>query len=186
MVGVGQQIDVTGLAPGQYWLEAHVDPDNHLLIEERPTGEVVGTYRMQTAEMAEAGGYYSAGLFQVESLPEAVRRSAVEVGRACIGMPHRNGRVLRLLWQGLAGPRRPGRSREPSSNGRSRGMAAASLATGAAQNPAYRPSGPSFRRRRLSTTKNTKNTKSAKGSVIGPDVGAPPAPWCSSGLPGWA
>jgi hypothetical protein len=28
---VGQQIDVTGLAPGQYWLEANVDPDNHLL-----------------------------------------------------------------------------------------------------------------------------------------------------------
>jgi len=76
---------------------------HHLLIEERPTGEVVGTYRMQTAEMAEAGGYYSAGLFQVESLPEAVRRSAVEVGRACIARPHRNGRVLRLLWKGLAG-----------------------------------------------------------------------------------
>ena len=76
---------------------------HHLLIEERATGEVVGTYRMQTAEMAEAGGYYSAGLFQVESLPEAVRRSAVEVGRACIARPHRNGRVLRLLWRGLAG-----------------------------------------------------------------------------------
>ena len=27
---VGQQIDVSGLAPGQYWLEAVVDPDNHL------------------------------------------------------------------------------------------------------------------------------------------------------------
>src|SRR6266516_4048107 len=26
----GQQIDITGLAPGQYWLEAVVDPDNHL------------------------------------------------------------------------------------------------------------------------------------------------------------
>jgi putative hemolysin len=76
---------------------------HHLLIEERATGEIVGTYRMQTAEMAGAGGYYSAGLFQVASLPEAVRRSAVEVGRACIARPHRNGRVLRLLWKGLAG-----------------------------------------------------------------------------------
>jgi hypothetical protein len=27
----GQEIDVTGLAPGQYWLEAVVDPDNHLI-----------------------------------------------------------------------------------------------------------------------------------------------------------
>jgi putative hemolysin len=76
---------------------------HHLLIEERATGEIVGTYRMQTAEMGEAGGYYSAGIFQVESLPEAIRRSAVEVGRACIARPHRNGRVLRLLWKGLAG-----------------------------------------------------------------------------------
>ena len=28
---IGQQIDVSGLAPGQYWLEAVVDPDNRLL-----------------------------------------------------------------------------------------------------------------------------------------------------------
>ena len=28
---IGQQIDVGGLAPGQYWLEAVVDPDNRLL-----------------------------------------------------------------------------------------------------------------------------------------------------------
>jgi putative hemolysin len=76
---------------------------HHLLIEERATGEIVGTYRMQTAEMAEAGGYYSAGIFEVESLPEAVWRSAVEIGRACIARRHRNGRVLRLLWKGLAG-----------------------------------------------------------------------------------
>ena len=44
--------------------------------------------------------------------------------------------------QGFTGPRRPGRSREPSSNGRSRGMIVASAARWAAQNPAYRPSDP--------------------------------------------
>jgi putative hemolysin len=75
---------------------------HHLLIEERGSGEVVGTYRMQTPEMAAVGGYYSAGLFEVESLPEPVRRSAVEIGRACVARPHRNGRVLHLLWRGLA------------------------------------------------------------------------------------
>jgi len=75
---------------------------HHLLIEERDSGVVVGTYRMQTAEMAAENGYYSADLFEVEALPEAVRRSAVEVGRACVSKPHRNGRVLQLLWRGLA------------------------------------------------------------------------------------
>jgi putative hemolysin len=75
---------------------------HHLLIVDRATGEIAGTYRMQTAEMAEAGGYYSGGIFEVEALPEEVRRSAVEIGRACVSRPHRNGRVLRLLWKGLA------------------------------------------------------------------------------------
>jgi putative hemolysin len=75
---------------------------HHLLIEERVGGEIVGTYRMQTEEMAKRGGYYSAGLFQVDMLPEEVRHSAVEIGRACVAKPHRNGRVLRLLWKGLA------------------------------------------------------------------------------------
>ncbi len=75
---------------------------HHLLIAERTTGEVVGTYRMQTAEMAAGYGYYSAALFGVESLPESVLASAVEIGRACVARPHRNGRVLHLLWRGLA------------------------------------------------------------------------------------
>ncbi len=75
---------------------------HHLLIAERESGDVVGTYRMQTAEMAAGLGYYSSGLFEVEGLPSSVLASAVEIGRACVARPHRNGRVLRLLWRGLA------------------------------------------------------------------------------------
>jgi putative hemolysin len=75
---------------------------HHLMILERSSGAVVGTYRMQTGEMAASGGFYSAGLFDVAGLPEPILRSAVEVGRACIAKPHRNGRVLHLLWRGLA------------------------------------------------------------------------------------
>lgn len=75
---------------------------DHLLIAERQSGAVVGTYRMQTAEMAAVRGYYSAGLFELAMLPDVVRRAAVEIGRACVAKPHRNGRVLHLLWRGLA------------------------------------------------------------------------------------
>ena len=75
---------------------------HHLLIEERETGEVVGTYRMQTPEMAAAGGYYAAGLFEMAALPHAVASQSVEIGRACVAKPHRNGRVLQALWRGLA------------------------------------------------------------------------------------
>lgn len=75
---------------------------HHLMIEERDSGAVVGTYRMQTPEMAASGGYYCSGLFQLSDLPDAVRKRAVEIGRACVARQHRNGRVLNLLWRGLA------------------------------------------------------------------------------------
>ena len=75
---------------------------HHLLIEERESGEVVGTYRMQTCEMANVGGYSSGGLFEVESLPDITRKRAIELGRVAIARQHRNARVLHLLWRGLA------------------------------------------------------------------------------------
>ncbi len=76
---------------------------HHLLIRSSRTGEVVGTYRMQTRAMAERhAGFYSAGEFDLGGLPENILHQAVEIGRACVAKDHRNGRVLHLLWQGLA------------------------------------------------------------------------------------
>ena len=81
-----------------------LDPHfHHLMIVCRTTDEVVGTYRLQTAEMAaEGAGFYSAAEFDLSGLPEEFVRQAVEVGRACVAKGHRNGRVLNLLWRGLA------------------------------------------------------------------------------------
>lgn len=77
---------------------------HHLLVEDRVAGSVVGTYRMQTEQMARAGrGFYSDGEFHLEDLPDGVRAAAVEVGRACIAREHRSRAVLFLLWRGLAG-----------------------------------------------------------------------------------
>jgi putative hemolysin len=76
---------------------------HHLLIAAGSSGEVVGTYRLQTLEMAERHqGFYSAGEFDLGGLPRAYLAEAVEVGRACVAKGHRNGRVLNLLWRGLA------------------------------------------------------------------------------------
>lgn len=76
---------------------------HHLLIRSSKTGEVVGTYRMQTGAMAEQhAGFYSAGEFNLEGLPQDILDQAVEIGRACVAKDHRNGRVLHLLWKGLA------------------------------------------------------------------------------------
>jgi len=76
---------------------------HHLLIACVATGDVVGTYRLQTAEMAaRRQGFYSAGEFDLSGLPPEFVAGAVEVGRACVARDHRNGRVLNLLWRGLA------------------------------------------------------------------------------------
>lgn len=76
---------------------------DHLLVEDLAAGEVVGTYRLQTWERAREGrGFYSAGEFDLDSLPREVVEASVEVGRACVAKAHRNRRVLFLLWRGLA------------------------------------------------------------------------------------
>ena len=76
---------------------------HHLLVLEAETDQVIGTYRMQTSEMAAHGkGFYSAGEFDLSSFPANVLNNAVELGRACVAQSHRNTAVLFLLWRGLA------------------------------------------------------------------------------------
>jgi putative hemolysin len=76
---------------------------HHLLVEDLAAGRIVGTYRMQTCEMAEsASGFYSAAEFTLEALPRELLADAVEIGRACIVREHRGRQVLFLLWKGLA------------------------------------------------------------------------------------
>lgn len=76
---------------------------DHLIVLESNTNQVIGTYRVQDNESAEKGnGFYTANEFRIESLPKNILANAFELGRACIDKDHRNGRVLFLLWKGLA------------------------------------------------------------------------------------
>ena len=76
---------------------------DHLIVTDQTNGKVVGTYRLRTIEMAKhAGGFYSAGEFDLSYLPQEVLSQALELGRACIAQSHRNRQVLFLLWKGLA------------------------------------------------------------------------------------
>lgn len=75
---------------------------DHLIIEEQETGEVIGTYRLQTGAMAATDlGYYSATEFDFSPY-ESLRHEILELGRACIRADHRNRAVLDLLWTGIA------------------------------------------------------------------------------------
>lgn len=76
---------------------------HHIVIEHAPTGAIVGSYRLQTGDMAERhGGFYSEAEFDLRRLPRGALVDSVEIGRACVHAAHRNGRVIHLLWRGLA------------------------------------------------------------------------------------
>jgi putative hemolysin len=70
----------TGRDEDEFDLTCH-----HLIVEHRESGKIIGTYRLQTPEMAAAGhGLYTATEYDLSSLPAEVVRQSVEVGRACI------------------------------------------------------------------------------------------------------
>lgn len=74
---------------------------DHLYVQHRITGEVVGTYRVQSGLTAAANlGYYSEREFVLTPF-ESRRAEIVELGRACIQRNHRSFEVLNLLWRGL-------------------------------------------------------------------------------------
>lgn len=76
---------------------------DHLIVQEQTTGKVVGTYRLQTLEMARnISEFYCAGEFRLEDLPHSLLTESLEIGRACVALEHRNTKVLFLLWKGLS------------------------------------------------------------------------------------
>jgi len=78
------------------------DVCDHLIVEDKTTGEIVGTYRIQMGDVAGRNfGYYSEQEFCFAPY-ESMRSEIVELGRACIRRDHRSTEVLNLLWRGIA------------------------------------------------------------------------------------
>ena len=76
---------------------------HHLIATDKANGNVIGTYRLRTMEMAgSASGFYSSAEFDLNNFPQEVLNQSVELGRACIAQSHRNRQVLFLLWKALA------------------------------------------------------------------------------------
>jgi len=73
----------------------------HLVVRDGRSGDVVGTYRILTAERARAAGrFYSETEFDCSRLHRSGGR-LVEVGRACVDPAYRGGSVITLLLAGL-------------------------------------------------------------------------------------
>src|ERR1700733_97733 len=78
------------------------DVCDHMIVQERGTGEIVGTYRMQMGDVAgKYFGYYSEQEFCFAPYA-GMRGQIVELGRACIHREHRSSEVLHLLWRAIA------------------------------------------------------------------------------------
>ncbi|NDF70229.1 MAG: GNAT family N-acetyltransferase [Betaproteobacteria bacterium] len=74
----------------------------HLLVRDDNTGEVVGTYRVITPDVAKrVGGFYSESEFDISRL-DNLRDRLVEVGRSCVHPDYRHGGTIAMLWGGLA------------------------------------------------------------------------------------
>jgi len=75
---------------------------DHLIVEHISSGQIVGTYRLQTGLNAAAHcGYYCEQEFEF-GMFEPFRMETIELGRACVHVQHRNLVVLGLLWKGIA------------------------------------------------------------------------------------
>lgn len=72
---------------------------DHLIIQEKKSGRIVGTYRFNSSAYTEK--FYSANEFNLDRLlkHDGVK---IELGRACIHKDFRRGAVIALLWKGIA------------------------------------------------------------------------------------
>lgn len=93
-----QTVNFTGIETDEF------DPTSHHLIAvENESGRIIGGYRLRTAETnSRELGFYSASEFSLDDLPQEISDQSVEIGRVCIEAEYRNGKVLFLLWKGLA------------------------------------------------------------------------------------
>ncbi|MGM0769270.1 MAG: GNAT family N-acetyltransferase [Pseudomonadota bacterium] len=75
---------------------------DHLVVTDEATGELVATTRvLHQHKMAEAGGFYSEGEFELGAFRKLTGNIA-ELGRTCVHPDYRNGATITLLWASLA------------------------------------------------------------------------------------
>lgn len=77
------------------------DQMDHLILIEKSSASVIGTYRLQPVRRAmKELGTYSAREYQIAPL-EPIFDQLLETGRACIARQHRNYFTIMHLWKGI-------------------------------------------------------------------------------------
>jgi len=81
--------------------DAHDGHCDHLLVIDTGSDCLVGTYRLLSFDRVPSFGFYSESEFDLTN----VRRSGLrllELGRSCVALEYRDGKVIRLLFRGIA------------------------------------------------------------------------------------
>lgn len=74
----------------------------HVIVRDNESDEVVASTRVLVdLDARRAGGFYSEGEFEIDSVLTAPGRT-MEIGRTCVHPDYRRGAVISMLWSGLA------------------------------------------------------------------------------------
>lgn len=75
---------------------------DHLIVKDLNSNKVVGTYRLLPGSRAvQNKGFYSETEFNLDEFPSD-KKSTLELGRSCIDSEYRDGKAIRMLWEGVA------------------------------------------------------------------------------------
>lgn len=75
---------------------------DHLIVTNSESGKVVGTYRLLPGDRVKNHiGFYSETEFDLSQFP-VDKGQILELGRSCIAAEYRNGKVIHMLWDGIA------------------------------------------------------------------------------------
>jgi len=73
----------------------------HLLVIEKETEKVIGTYRVHLGSIANtAKGFYSSREYDIVGLRE-IANYCMELGRSCVALKYRTGAIVALMWGGI-------------------------------------------------------------------------------------
>ena len=72
----------------------------HLIVIEKDTKKVVGTYRLLLASVAKKhAGFYSETQFNLSNIKKHCRGELLELGRSCVDPDYRKYPILALMWK---------------------------------------------------------------------------------------
>jgi putative hemolysin len=81
--------------------DAHDGHCDHLLVVDTECDCLVGTYRLLSFDRVPSFGFYSESEFDLSNVKRSGLR-LLELGRSCVALEYRDGRVISLLFRGIA------------------------------------------------------------------------------------